>query len=565
MKLRKINKNPIFRLNVIVSACLYVSVIHGAQSQTIPSPADVLRGIEQSRPELQKDERKRESVAPVVPVAPGEGLARLVEVRIDSPMFTDELRKYWEPFINKPVPPQKLAEFQAFAWEIFQSKGYLAYVTTMPQQTPEGAVLIVQVALPSIRKISVLTDDGESGKKYADEVVRRFRKIYPEGSRVDIQNLERQLSAASYDLPVDLDVNLRQVDAKSIDLTINLRTIDATPGKILGGFVQLNNYGLRDYGIGQVLGNIRIGGFTPFSELSLKTQQSDGIGYYRADYEAPIQGAGLHWRAYMTRFEAEAKNVRAQSTEAGAGLVKLLRVDRFSKTYVSADLSRRDAGLSSSGLDISDRIDHQLRLKARYEGDSGPESQFSSEISLVSGHINLGRNPDDASFDASNLKIAGPYQKLEFNGVFSKALDKSQRYTGSMRWRTQYAFKNMDAYNRITMGGISGIRALTVADGAGDIGGQVSFDLVYTVRPGLWTGLFYDVGVVKQNRNPLASDPEQGFYTLQGAGAQIGGKFRELGWTLSVGQSFGDTPANWNTANIRIGSLRANAALTYAF
>jgi hemolysin activation/secretion protein len=482
-------------------------------------------------------------------------------------LYQDELMAYWLTEINKPVPAQKLADFKAFAWELFQKKGYLAYITTSAQPTPEGSVLTVNVAMPQVGKVSVVTVDGDKGKEFADEVARRFTAIYKAGTPVDVQGFENQLNAAAYDLPVDLEVSMRQVDAKVVDVVINLRPVEHKAGSVLGGLVQANNYGLDQFGREQVLGNVRIAGFTPLSELSLTTQQSRGVGYYRADYFAPIVGTGMRWNTYVSQVRSEAKDVKGLSSEVGAGLSKLLSTDRSGRWLASSEVSKRQTQNWASGVENTNRIDHQLRLKVRAESSKGWVDNFNNEVSLVAGTMNLDRNATDKTDDATGLKIAGSYQKVEMNGGLSHALGNDGVYTGSVRWKAQAAAKNLDTYNRISLGGVNGIRAYTSLDGVGDQGAQMSFDIIHQVVPDVYGGLFYDIGMVRNSRYPLAAATDTGFYTLQGVGWQVGGKIEDVNWSLSMAHAIGKNPGPgvWTSANTQVGDWRMNLAITKPF
>ena len=311
-------------IRVVSAACLALLSLQSAQAQSAgPSAADVQRSIEQNRPELNRAAPKPAAKLPVAPITYDQGFARLKEVKVQSALFQEELTAYWKDVINQPVSAQKLTDFKAMAWELFQSKGYLAYISTSAQATPEGSVLTVHVAMPVVGKVTVLpADTASANSAYMSEVARRFTEIYPAGAPVDVQGFEAQLNAAAYDLPVDLEISLRQVDSKVVDVTIHLRATETQVGKLLGGFVQGNNYGLTQFGRTQVLGSVRVQGLTPLSELALTTQISQGVGYYRADYEAPLVGTGMHWRTYGSQVHSYAKGVQGLSEELGFGLSK---------------------------------------------------------------------------------------------------------------------------------------------------------------------------------------------------------------------------------------------------
>ncbi len=553
-----------FKLGYVASACICALSLQGAYAQTA---ADVQRDIEQNKPDLNRLAPKPAAKKPQAPATTDQGFARLNAVQVNSPLYQDELMAYWMTEINKPVPAQKLADFKAFAWELFQKKGYLAYITTSAQPTPEGSVLTVNVAMPQVGKVSVVTVDGDKGKEFADEVARRFTAIYKAGTPVDVQGFENQLNAAAYDLPVDLEVSMRQVDAKVVDVVINLRPVEHKAGSVLGGLVQANNYGLDQFGREQVLGNVRIAGFTPLSELSLTTQQSRGVGYYRADYFAPIVGTGMRWNTYVSQVRSEAKDVKGLSSEVGAGLSKLLSTDRSGRWLASSEVSKRQTQNWASGVENTNRIDHQLRLKLRAESSKGWVDNFNNEVSLVAGTMNLDRNATDKSDDATGLKIAGSYQKLEMNGGLSHALGNDGVYTCSVRWQAQAAAKNLDNYNRISLGGVNSINAYTSLDGVGDQGAQMSFDIIHQVVPDVYGGLFYDIGMVRNSRYPLAAATDTGFYTLQGVGWQVGGKIEDVNWSLSMAHAIGKNPGPgvWTSANTQVGDWRMNLAITKPF
>ena len=551
-------------VRVLTAACLAMLSWQSVQAQSAgPSASDVQRSIEQNRPDLNRTAPKPAAKLPAAPVTYDQGFARLKEVKVQSALFQQELTDYWKDAINKPVSAQKLTDFKAKAWELFQSKGYLAYISTSAQATPEGSVLTVLVSMPVVGRVSVLPVDAESvNREYVNEVARRFKEIYPTGTPVDVQGFEAQLNAAAYDLPVNLEISLRQVDSKAVDVTIHLRRAEAQVGKVLGGFVQGNNYGLQQFGRTQVLGNVRVQGLTPSSELTLTSQISQGVGYYRTEYEAPLIGTGMHWRAYGSQVHSYAKGVQGLSEEVGLGLNKLLQTDRSGRWISSIELSKRQAQNWTSGVATANRIDHQLRVKLRADSSRDWVDNFYNELTLISGNIDLDRNNPDLMDDSNNRRVAGNYQKFEANGGLSQVLDKDRYVTGSMRWRAQSASKNLDTYNKISMGGVNGIRTLTSLDGVGDQGAQLSFDIIHQAIPTAWGGLFYDIGVVKSNKFE-ANNP--GYVTLEGAGWQVGGKEGVMTWSLSVGKFFGKSTNAWTPTNTQNGDWRGNFAISHAF
>jgi hypothetical protein len=537
----------------------------GVYAQTGSSATDALRNIEQNKQELNRSLTKPK-IQLIYPQGENEpDIKRLIEVSIESPMFSAELMNYWMSEINQSVPGQKLNDFKAFAWTLFQSKGYLAYITTDIQSPPEGSALKINVVIPKVGKVSTMSVGGEQGKEFLNEITQRFNAIYKEGMPIDIQGFENQLKAASFDLPVDLEVSLRQMNAMQVDVVIHVRSLETQTGEVLGGVIQANNYGLNPFGRNQVMGSVRIAGFTPTSELTLTTQQSTGVQYYRTDYEAPWTGMGTRAKLYASQVESKSSMTKGLSTEAGFGLTKLLATDRIGRWLASAEAANRQTKNWASDIETSNRVDQQFRFKLRAESANGWVDNFNNEFLVTAGRVNLDRNASDKSNDAfTGLNIAGHYQKMEMNGALSQVLDEHRNFTGAIRWRAQAGSKNLDGYNRISLGGINGIRAYTSTDGVGDQGAQLSFDIVRQVVPDFWAGVFYDVGVVKNNHFPAINATDTGAYFLRGAGLQLGGTVDKFNWNLSTAQALGKTPGPgvWTPANTKEGDVRVNFAIT---
>lgn len=554
-------------LRSISIACLYGIAIQCVEAQTTATTTDVLRNIEQNAQGLSRSLPKATAKKVAPPKSSEENITRLTEIRVQSPLFQQELMGYLLSEINKPVSAQRLSEFKAFAWELFLNKGYLAYITTHTQSTSTGSVLTVNVALPKLNKVSVVTTGGGLADEYKDEIVRRFNAAYQAGMHVDVQGFENHLSAASYDLPVDLEISMKQVSATDVDVIIHVRPLDVQPGRILGGVLHANNFGLSQFGRNQLLGNVRVAGLAPSSELTLTTQQSLGVGYYRADYETPITAANTRLRSFASQAKSSATNIEGLSNEVGVGLTTLLKTDRHGRLLAGAEVSRRETQNSSIGVLTSDRIDEQLRLKTKIESSHRWIDNFTNEVILTIGRVDLSRLNSDKLDDDVGLRVAGGYQKIEVSGALSQSLDRERIYTGSIRWKAQAASKNLDNSNRMSLGGITGIRAYSSLDGVGDQGAQMSFDIIHQISPDVYGGLFYDVGMIKNSHTPLSTATDTHSYLLQGAGWQLGGKIQEFNWTLSAAHAFGKTPGPgvWTAVNTTPGDFRVNFSITRPF
>jgi hemolysin activation/secretion protein len=133
------------------------------------------------------------------------------------------------------------------------------------------------------------------------------------------------------------------------------------------------------------------------------------------------------------------------------------------------------------------------------------------------------------------------------------------------RLRGQWASRNLDSYNQITLGGINGIRAYTSADGSGDHGALASLELTQTLSPVMSITAFYDGGQVQAQAEPLNASAINR-YALQGAGLQLQGRYFQLHYTLTWAKALGDYEA-WVPSNIEshAGNSRVNLSVSYLF
>ncbi len=573
--------NNILTLRAVACATLAATGVsvwaQASSSLPIVDPAATQRNIEQGLGNLQQPVQPlAQQPRAAAPAAQAEAdIQKLVGVQVQTPRqlpkLTQQIEDYWLQFLQKPVRGVQVNEFKSWLWDQLQRQGYLGYIMVQPQTEPVGTLLRIAVQAPSIGRATVLTLDAQEQDPYANVVAQRFAKAYPEGTLVDVQGIEAQLSAIAYDLPVNLEASLRQVGADQIDVVINLQRVDAAPGKVTSAVVQLNNYGLKAYGREQLLGVVRVAGPRPLSELVGVAQASKGVSYLRGEYSQPIEGWATRWNVYGTTVRSKADvagttpgQQRGESHELGGGLTTLLSTNRLGSWHSVAELSQRQSESEfttrSTGVTATtrDRRDNQLRLGMRSSHSLFYADRLTSETTLTLGHLKL--KSQDASFgqpDAVNEQ--GSYQRLEHNGALQKALPADERWTFTTRWRGQVASQNMDSYNKISLGGVNGIRAFDSDEGVGDQGVQVSFDLTRQINPNFYAGVFYDAGRVRTNKKPSSSS-----YSLQGAGVSMGGKLHpQVDWTLTVAKSHGSTPAQGITGNI--GDWRAFFAANWRF
>jgi hemolysin activation/secretion protein len=380
---------------------------------------------------------------------------------------------------------------------------------------------------------------------------------------VDVQGMSARLNAISYDLPVTLEAALRQPDAANIDVVINMRLLPSEPGRLSGGLVQLNNHGLKAYGREQVLTQVRVQGEEPLTEYGLVAQASEGVAYVSLNRTAAIEGqqsrSNLSASASSTQTRVSGVSVRSKTHILGAGPTTLISTSRNSNTLSNLNMSYRHTTSKVGGAVDTQRSDFQLAANVRMSGTPGWVTGYDAQVGMRLGFIGI-----ESPLDRDARDVNGTYQVLETNGQLRQNLSENKRWVGTVRWRGQKAFRNLDGYNQISLGGVNGIRAYTTSDGVGDEGLQVSLDLTHQFNNAIYAGVLYDAGVVRQNIKAV-SGVKPDAYTLSGAGVQIGGSKGAWSWNAIMAKGLDKTEPFETAVSEDLEKWRGSVALTYRF
>ena len=529
-----------------------------AFSQNTPfvSPGEVLRNIEQNVTPAPTP-----GPAPIVPepVVDAEGvyLKHLSGVTIDNDLIKDEIIKYWQPFYGKPVTNQDIAKFKDWAWSQFRDAGYFAFLYTDITPTADGQNLGVKVFLPEVQKVRIVGKDDALVNRYAELIVKRMGKSVKQGSNVDTLSLEQLLESAVYDLPIDLELNIRPTGSNDVDLIVTINEKTNEPGKYRGAVVQVNNYGLNQFGRGQLLGSASFDGFTPGSTASVMGQVSQGVGYGRVDYEAPSEVLGgrvRFWAAsvYSRNIRGGLAATSGTTQDYGVGLTHIVGSNRAMVFKSHVDVSQRftKSNLQVADIQIGNITDNQLRFRLTADNE---------RYALK----NIQRY--DAMLVAGTDNDFGQYSKIQLAASYRTPLTDSG-LSIQVRGNAQLApSRNLDSYNRMSLGGVNGVRAYTTIDGVGDAGAVGTIELRQRTYQSHYIGVFYDGGVIKPNKTPIPGAYNTG-YTLQAVGLSFGGSFSKLSYSISIAKGIGGY-AGYSASNIESSpnNLRFNGALTYQF
>lgn len=138
------------------------------------------------------------------------------------------------------------------------------------------------------------------------------------------------------------------------------------------------------------------------------------------------------------------------------------------------------------------------------------KAAWSMSAALASGKLNI-KTPSNLEIDKLGAQTDGSYSKLTYNAVGQYRLSGPWTLFGAISG--QFASKNLDASEKISIGGAEGVRAYPQGEGIGDEGLLATTELRYLLDPGKWgqveLGGFVDYGTVKINRHAYLPGPER--------------------------------------------------------
>lgn len=519
---------------------------------------------------VQRSIEESQSRIPAKPVKPITGdlldlsgavsLDRLDAVEVEGERFKTEIQAYWKRHIGQPVSEEQTIAFKTWFYDLAKSNGFLAYAQTDAQ----GNKLLVSLVVPRVNSIRVYAKDEELAKLYLKDLNARFEADFKPGTPVDVLALEHKLDAVSFSMPLELDVIVRSAGPELLDLIVNVNEAPSRTGQVLGGLVQLNNYGLKQYGRAQVLGQVSVGGHSPTARATLTGQASEGLVYGRAEYDMPYMPLDARMRFALASSRSEgvfASQTRSvnRSTDLAWGVDKLLGYHREVVFKGSADLTTRQtrSNLSSTGAEISRVHDQQLRLRWTADSERLSSEPMRVELTAVAGNYSdLVGLPNVAK---------GSYGKLEFLARKQMNLSDDGQWFGLAKVRGQYASRHLDGYNQISLGGANGVRAYSTADGIGNDGLVSSLEINRRLQSNQVVGMFYDGGLVRPSKSAIAG-LYNGTYSLQALGAQISGNAQNFYYNATVAKGMGGNKGALATdMDSRPNNWRLTVSGTYVF
>jgi hemolysin activation/secretion protein len=400
----------------------------------------------------------------------------------------------------------QLNEAAARITEHYQAKGYLLARAYLPQQAVRDGMVEIAVLEGRIGQLIV-----DNRSLVSDAQVKRMIGV-DAGNLVNQKLMERRLLLLGETPGVgDAFATLQPGD----QVGETRLGVAAEPGPRVSGQVDLDNHGNRYTGSWRVGGTLNVNSPMGWGDqLQLRALASNQDLYnLRAQYRAPVGGSGLvlggawSWTDYDLGKEFESLDADGWArTVSGFATYPLVRSVRFN-LLGGATLEWRNLrdriGLSQTVTDKTVKL-----FSAQLSGYGQAESLAYTFLGAYThGRVNL-LTPQFKADDAAGRDTQGGYNKLVAVGTGTWSFAPNWSLYGSLYG--QWAGKNLDSSERLSLGGAQGVRAYPQGEASGDEGYLGSIELRYTwpLRPVQVFG-FVDAGHVRFNadNSRLAASP----------------------------------------------------------
>jgi len=409
--------------------------------------------------------------------------------------------------------------------DFYNAKGFFLAQAIIPKQEIKDGVLIILInegKLDSKEPYKINKKDlrisEQRIKAYMDDALKNnFLK----------ESVERGLLNINDNPGVRAALTLEP----GIDPGSTKMILDVNEGSLVQGSVSVDNYGNR------YTGDLRATAAVDFNNPSgigdqigisgTKAIEGD-LELKKISYNFPIGTDGLRGGAFYSvvdfkvgkeltssRFtgKAENANLNLKYPIYRSSAESLLTNFNYDKKYLynaTASVAQSDKELDNYTLGFT-----YQKLDQFFGG-----GYTQANINFTHGDLDLSKVADSLTTDqgAGGNKTNGSFNKQ--NIQLNRIQQLPEKFTLNFLADAQFASKNLDTSEKMSLGGPTGVRAYPTGEASGDEGYKYSLDLRYNLGNMPFFGditplIFYDYGRIKQFKNTAVTNNE---YSLSGYG-----------------------------------------------
>jgi len=507
----------------LLSATALCILSSTAFAQNVPDAGSLLR--ENERQQLRT--LPAPQAVPQAPLAKPKGgvvvtikAFRLVGNRL---IGEGELQAVLAPWIGKKADFNDLQQAANAVAEEYRRRGWFAR-TQLPEQDISEGVITINILEGKLGTVHI-DDQGKPLRISKDFVSESMTARQKSGDPLNLAYLDRSSSLLN-DTP-GIAVSTVLAPGKEAGESDVVVKIEDKP--LVTATLQADNQGARSTGENKATLNGTLD--NPFGigdQIQLNTNASRGSEYAKLGYSLPVGRDGLRMgisaSAMQYRLIGDLASLKANGdaqTYGINGLYPLLRSSTRNINF-SAAYDRKYYYNEANAVTTSDKT-----LDAVILGLSGDQLDgFGAggmtlwSLNVTGGHVDLSATPSNENADRIGPRTAGSYQKLGYSLARLQRLTNKATFWASLNG--QFAGKNLDSSEKMSLGGPSGVRAYPVLEGNGDEGWLATLEARYNIHPEVQVSAFYDHGWIRLSHDAnYTGSPLVNTGTLKGAGMSI--------------------------------------------
>ena len=511
--------NSLF-LATTLSISSYAATDAGSISKDINKQFNI-----KAKPNIEKIKNNKKEVLPVDPNAL-KVFVRSFDISGNTLIDSNDIQNILKPFLNKKLTFNEIQNATREIAELYKKRGFSSRAFLPPQEVENGTIqiIILEGTLSAI-EIDAL-DVKRLNKDYAKKVIEN---AHPIGEKLQTSKLEKGLLILS-DTPGVTSKSTLVSGDKAGESKVKVKLEDSN---LLNASVSYSNTGSKSTGSHQVA----LAGFinSPFGlgdQITSQLMKTKGIDYGKISYTFPLGFSGFRTGFNISKMKYDViDGTDSDGTSRSIGITTSYPIIRARDKNVNLNLNfdSKSYRNNTDGLVVSDKTNRVLSsaVSASFFDNYGV-SQFDTTLSL--GKINLSKVASDLSTDQSSANTQGSYKKLVITASRYQSLTDSVllNLNGTM----QFANKNLDSSEKLSLGGAYGVRAYPSNEASGDEGWLINAELTKTLPNNFSTSIFYDIGKIKQHHktytNWQGSSTADNSYLLKGIGTSVSytkGKF----------------------------------------
>ncbi|HWS79297.1 MAG TPA: ShlB/FhaC/HecB family hemolysin secretion/activation protein [Thermomonas sp.] len=412
--------------------------------------------------------------------------------------------------IGTEVTFADLEQLAARAVAVYQKHGFGLVQAFVPVQEVVDGVVKITISEGVLGNVSI---DVAEGAPVAQERVAKTLAVLEPGKPLNGREYERAMLLLS-DLPGIKPQSAISAGATTgtTDLVVQVSERDR-----LQYGLEVDNYGTRDSGRTRITGSLRWA--SPFERgdnLDLRLMLAEGMhtAFGRISYESPVGYRGLRIGGGLARVQYELGGPFAPLEPTGTGNVADL-------SFSYPVIRQRSANLFVRGVldhkDLTDRFEAVgFETRKRIRG-AGLGMSFEKRDKFLGG----GYTSANALFYRGNLDIKDATSEAFDNppfgydtegsfGKFTLQLARLQylapRFSLFFGAGMQRASKNLDAYEKLSLGGAKAVRAYATGEVLVDDGWLATMELRHALNPETTLFAFYDAAHGDFFHDPRPSD-----------------------------------------------------------